>query len=797
MRSHRQTLIDRPELQGDAFCHAYSERADEWLTELFEEATDGDHRGIALVAVGGYGRRALCPFSDLDVVLLHRGRRDISSTADKIWYPVWDQGIALDHSVRRPSEALEVAAEDLRAALGLLDARMICGDKRVAEPLFDGIRERWAKQKPPWLGVLADLVVERHATHGDVSFLLEPDLKESHGGLRDITMLFAMMEAVPVLNDYVDTVAIGEARSVLTRIRVELHRQSGRELNKLVLQEQDQVATALGEPDTDTLMASVATAGRTVAWEADDAWRRRGAWSRGKGSRKNGSRSERKSSSRGTLPVGVTLVPSDPDIGIGDGEVVLTGSADVTGDPSLSLRLAAVAAEHSLPISRDALNLLGRKAPPPTAPWPTTLRTTLVRVLATGSPAIIALEALDQRELLARYLPEWRAVRNKPQRNPYHRFTVDRHLLEATANASKLAHRVQRVDLLLIGTLLHDIGKGFPGDHTEVGLALAADIGTRMGFPPQDVDVLVTLVRLHLLLPDAATRRDLDDPATAQRVADEVGDRNTLELLAALVEADSLATGPSAWGAWKSGLLAELVERTGKLLAGEDVAPPTTWLTDDLRSIMDTVRNHHAPAISVDPPTVTVIAPDHTGLLAEVAGVLALHGLNVRSANVAGEDGVAVDIFTVEPSRGRWPLSTRLAEDIVGVMSGTFSLEKRLEERVRVYRNASRATVHQLVATKVTVDNNASDSATVVEVRAEDVEGQLHRITRALGECRLNVISAKVSTFGPAVVDAFYVTGPDGGKLVDPRSIASIEAAVRNRITPSSSAGPSNPSAPG
>ncbi|MHB1711991.1 MAG: [protein-PII] uridylyltransferase, partial [Acidimicrobiales bacterium] len=659
------------------------------------------------------------------------------------------------------------------------------------------IRQRWAKQKPPWLGVLADLVVERHTVHGDVAFLLEPDLKESHGGLRDITMLFAMMEAVPVLNDYVDTVAIDEARSVLTRIRVELHRQAGRELNKLVLQEQDPVALALGEPDTDVLMAGVAAAGRTVAWEADDAWRRRGVWSRERGTGKQGSRSRRKASRLGSLPDGTTPVPSEPEIGILDGEVVLTEIADAAGDPSLSLRLAAVAAEHGLPISRDALNLLGRKAPPPATPWPASLRTTLVRVLATGPPAIIALEALDQRQLLARYLPEWRAVRNKPQRNPYHRFTVDRHLLEATAKAATLAHRVQRVDLLLVGALLHDIGKGFPGDHTEVGMALTADIATRMGFPPPDVDVLVSLVRLHLLLPDAATRRDLDDPATAQHVADEVGDRTTLDLLAALVEADSLATGPSAWGTWKAGLLAELVERTGKLLDGEDVAPPTTWITHDLRSIMDTVRSHRTPAISVNPPTVTVIAPDHPGLLAEVTGVLALHGLNVRSANAAGEEGVAVDIFTVEPSRGRWPLAARLADDIVGVMSGTISLEKRLAERVHTYRNAGRATVHRLVATQVTVDNGASDSATVVEVRAEDVEGQLHRITLALGECGLNVSSAKVSTFGPAVVDAFYVTGPDGGKLMDPRSIASIEAAVRKRITLSSPAGPDEPSMEG
>jgi [protein-PII] uridylyltransferase len=588
------------------------------------------------------------------------------------------------------------------------------------------------------------------------------------------------MRAVPVLADYVDTAAIDQARAALTRVRVELHRQSGRELNKLLLQEQDQVARSLGESDTDALVSAVATAGRTVAWETDDAWRRRGGWSRSPTT--GGTRARHRGAGADGWPPDATALASDPDIGILEGEVVLNGSADVIHDPSVALRLAAVAAEQNLPIARDALNLLGRKAPAPPTPWPDPLRADLVRVLAAGHPAIAALEALDQRDLLARYLPEWRAVRNKPQRNPYHRYTVDRHLLEATANAAVLAPRVPRVDLLLVGTLLHDLGKGFPGDHTDVGVKLAADIAARMGFSPGDVDVLVTMVRLHLLLPDTATRRDLDDPATAQRVADEVGDRATLDLLAALVEADSLATGPSAWGSWKAGLLAELVERTGRLLAGEGVTPPTTWVTDDLRTIMDSVRTRQAPALSIDAPLITVIAPDRPGLLAEVAGVLAVHGMNVRSANVAGEDGVAVEMFTVEPSRGRWPEAARLSDDIASVMAGRLSLDDRLAERKRTYRNLTRTTAPQLVATEVAVDNNASDTATVVEVRAEDVEGQLHRITQALGDCQLDVISAKVSTFGPAVVDAFYVRGPDGGKLTDPEAIASVERLVRERI---------------
>jgi [protein-PII] uridylyltransferase len=782
LRVRRQALIDRPELRGDAFCRAYAREADEWLTEVFDRATDGDPRGIALIAVGGYGRGELCPYTDLDVVLVHKGHRDVSATADKIWYPVWDEGISLDHSVRKPADVLAMAAEDLRVALGLLDARVVCGDGKVAEPVLEGSIERWVKQKPPWLGVLGDLVGERHRSFGDVGFLIEPDLKESHGGLRDVAALTAMMLAVPVLADYVDTVAIDDARSVLTNIRVELHRRAGREQNRLLLQEQDQVARALDELDSDTLMRAVATAGRTVAWEGDDAWRRRGAWSRAQASGRGRRRSGTRGRGAGDAESPVQLVPGDPGIGVTEDEVVLVDGADVAGDASLSLRLAAVAAEKNLPIARAALNLLGRKAVTPAIPWSDDLRNTLVRLLATGPAAIAALEALDQRQLLERYLPEWAAVRNKPQRNPYHRFTVDRHLLEATANAATLAYRVGRPDLLLVGTLLHDIGKGYPGDHTDVGIVLAGEIAARMGFPPEDVSTLVAMVRLHLLLPDSATKRDLDDPATAERVAKEVGNRSTLELLAALVEADGLATGPSAWGPWKAGLIADLVERTRRLLAGEPVAPPTPWITDELQVIMDTVRSHHVPALSIDDPVVTVVAPDRSGLLAEVTGVLALHGLNVRTASVAGEDGVAVEIFTVESSRGRWPPVARLSDDLVAVMDGTLSIESRLAERARTYRKDRRATRPQLISTQVVVDNNASASATVVEVRAEDVVGQLHRITRALVECRLDVTSAKVSTFGAAVVDAFYVRGPDGQKVTDGETIAHLEEVIRQRV---------------
>ncbi|HEX4216735.1 MAG TPA: [protein-PII] uridylyltransferase [Acidimicrobiales bacterium] len=777
LRERRQALIARADLQGDAFCRAYSAAADEWLSDLFATAAGGNEKCLGLVGVGGYGRGELCPFSDLDVVLVHRGRKDVSGIADRIWYPVWDEGVHLDHSVRKPNEVLRVAAADLRVALGLLDARVICGDAHVAEPMIATARDRWAQQKPPWLEELSERVQGRHTAYGDVAFLLEPDLKEAHGGLRDAAALRALVLAVPELAHHVDLGAVAAAQSALTRVRVELQRRSAREMNRLLLQEQDQVAEALGETDADSLMLTVAEAGRTIAWESDDAWRRQRQWAKyttyGRGRRQRGSRGE---------ATETTPTPThDAGVGVLDGEIVLLPDADL-GDPALPVHVAAVAAERNLPIARETLHVLNREAPAPPVPWPDDLRETLVRVLATGRPAIAALEALDQRDLFARFLPEWLAVRNKPQRNAYHRFTVDRHLLEATANAATLAHRVGRPDLLLIATLLHDIGKGFTGDHTQVGIEVVAEIAERMGFGPDDVGVLVSLVRLHLLLPEMATRRDLDDPATAERVAKEVGDRLTLDLLAALVEADSQATGPSAWGSWKAGLVSDLVARTKRLLDGEQSAPPTTWVTEEHRRTMETVRISRSPVLTIDDHILTVVAPDRPGLFAQVTGILALHGLDVRTANVAGEDGVAVDIFTVEPSRGRWPQASRLTDELVAAVNGTLTLTDRLAERTRAYRREKRPVAPQHVATEIAVDNAASASATVIEVRAEDVVGQLHRITQALFDCDLDVISAKVNTFGAAVVDAFYVRGPDGEKVTDPHLLDAVDRAVRDGV---------------
>jgi len=803
LRDRRQALLERSDLGGTAFCRAYSGEADAWLSLLADRATDSHPRRLALLAVGGYGRGELCPFSDLDVVLVHEGRKDVAKVADAIWYPVWDQGVRLDHSVRLPAEVLAAAGKDLRVALGLLDARMVWGDPKVAEPLLSRTLELWrSRLGATWLPALAEQMEARHHTQGDVAFLLEPDLKESHGGLRDVNVLRAIAVYAPALAGYVDLASSVPASAVLTAVRVELHRSAGRELDRLLLQEQDHIAEVLSYPDADALMAAVSEAGRAIAWLSDDAWRRRRFWqpeplprrralSRGRGSRRLIQPSPDRISENPPVVRATQQLPAvevEPGVAIAAGEVMLSPAAQVGGDSSLALRLAAVAAERGLPIARAALHRLAYTMGAPPDPWPSETRRSLVRVLTAGHPAVEALESLDHEGILVRILPEWAAVRNKPQRNAYHRFTVDRHLLEAAANAAALVDRVERPDLLLVASLLHDIGKGYPGDHTEAGVVLIDTIARRMGFPPDDVETLVTLCRHHLLLADTATRRDIDDPATVETVAEAIGDRLTLELLGALTEADSLATGPSAWGSWKAGLVADLVARTGRHLGG-DYPGTTPWLTgsewvaDVHRRMVQEVRDGGRPVVLLDPPRVMVTAPDRRGLLASVAGTLALHGLDVRSADASGEDGVATEVFTVEVARGSWPDSTRLREDLDAVLSDRLALDDRLAAKAEAYAGRKRPTAAYPVVPNVTVDNAASATSTVIEIQATDELGLLHRVTSALFDCDLDVVSARVSTIGGAVVDAFYVRDASGAKVTDPGALELVERTLRAAIT--------------
>jgi [protein-PII] uridylyltransferase len=711
--------------------------------------------GLAVLVVGAYGRREPAAGSDLDLVLVHDGRADVAPFVDRLLYPLWDTGFPVDHSTRTIDEALAVAAQDLRAALGLLDARHVAGDPQLAADLVERTRGQWRSGIRRRLPDLVRGARERWQAHGELPFLLEPDLKLARGGLRDVQLLRAL--ALGWLTDPPEA-RVEAAYTGLLDVRGELHRRPGRPSDRLLLQEQDAIAVPVGYGDADALMRDVYAAARTIAFAADQTLRR----------------VQRDVAPRRRLfgrSPSTDRIPLASDVVAQDGEVVLAVGADPARDPGLVLRVAAAAAEQGLPIAPHALARLAGSAALP-EPWPAPARDDLVTLLGAGYDAVAVVETLDQAGLLQPLLPEWEQVRCKPQRNAYHRFTVDRHLVECAAEAAALTRRVARPDLLLLGALLHDIGKGLPGDHTDNGVALVARIGPRLGLAPDDTATLVAMVRHHLLLPDTATRRDLEDPVTVQRVADAVGDRDTLDLLHALAEADGRATGPAAWSEWKAGLVDELVSRTRAVLAGAP-APAAAALSARQLALAD----RRETALDVDGDTLTVVTPDRPGVLWRWAGVLALHRLDVRGAIATSTGAMAVTVFDAVPRFGSPPDWEIVRTDLRRAEADTAWLADRLAARERDYR---RDPHHPSAASppRVLFDDAASASATVVEVRAHDRLGLLYRLAHALADHGLDVRSARVSTLGAEAVDAFYVVDEFGGPLPSGVRRAAVEAAL-------------------
>ncbi|MGW3627699.1 [protein-PII] uridylyltransferase, partial [Streptomyces sp. NPDC000880] len=761
---------------------ALARLTDDWLNALFTTAClEAGVRGAALVAVGGYGRGELSPRSDLDLLLLHDGRADagdLAALADRIWYPVWDLGLALDHSVRTPGEARKTAGEDLKVQLGLLDARHVAGDLGLVAGLRTAVLADWRNQAPKRLPELDELCRERAERQGELQFLLEPDLKEARGGLRDATALRAV--AASWLAD-APREGLTEARRTLLDARDALHLSTGRATDRLALQEHDQVAAELGLLDADVLLRQVYEAARTVSYAADVTWREVNRVLRSRAVRPR--LRAMLGGGRGTQPERNPLAEGVVEQ---DGEVVLARAARPERDPVLPLRAAAAAAQSGLPISLHAVRRLAATARPLPVPWPAEAREELLTLLGAGESTVAVWEALEAEGLITQLLPDWERVRCRPQRNPVHTWTVDRHLVEAAVKASALTRRVGRPDLLLIAALLHDIGKGWPGDHSVAGETIAEDVAARIGFDRADVAVIATLVRHHLLLVETATRRDLDDPATVASVAEVVGSAGTLELLHALTEADALATGPAAWSSWRGSLVDDLVQRVAAVLAGAAPAEPEPAepSAEQERLAIEALRTGE-PVLALhaqtEPPAgdepepvgveLLIALPDQPGVLPAAAGVLALHRLTVRAADLrsidlpselGGPGGVLLLSWRVAAEYGSLPQAARLRADLVRALDGSLDIPARLAEREAAY---PRRRGVQAPPPRVTVAPAGSRLATVIEVRAHDAPGLLHRIGRALDAAAIRVRSAHVSTLGANAVDAFYVTGPEGAPL--------------------------------
>jgi [protein-PII] uridylyltransferase len=735
-----------------------------WLTTKATEIGITPTSGFAIVATGGLGRRELLPYSDLDLMLVHDDMPVdvVSQVADLLWYPLWDANIRLDHSVRTVAGALRVASDDISAGLAMLEARHIAGDPELSVSLVSGARRQWRTKIRSRFDELVEQTRTRWQRSGQIAHRAEPDLKCGRGGLRDVQLLNAL--AIAQLADHYSSRqadsplgSLAGAHLALLNVRTELHRVSGRGRELVLAQHADEIGAALRIGDRFDLARVLSDAARTVSYYVDA------------GLRTAGNALPRKGLAALRRPV---RRPLDEGVVEFAGEVVLARDARPERDPGLVLRVAAASANTGLPLSASTLARLADTAPELRTPWPREALKDLLVLLAAGPATVTTIEALDRTGLWGRLFPEWGAVRDLPPRDVIHTWTVDRHLVETVARASAFTTRVARPDLLLLGALTHDIGKGRGGDHSEIGAELATQIGTRLGLWPSDVDVLSNIVRYHLLVSETATRRDLQDPDTIAGVVDKLdGDPLLLDLLHVLAEADSLATGPGVWGDWKASLIGDLVRRCRMMMAGEPLPTP-----DPIDPYYISLAAHigvHVELTQGDGAhiyNVTMIAPDRRGLLSKAAGVLALNSLRVHSASVHSHEGSAINTFVVSPHFGSPPAAELLRQQFNLALEGELDVIAALEQRNREAAQFGSTRAGEVLAAVpanrapappriLWFDGNVNGQL-IVEVRTTDRPGLLAVLTSVFERAGVDIAWAKVNTLGSSVDDVFCVVVP-------------------------------------
>ncbi len=766
-----------PGSAGLALCHELSDALDESLRTL---AAALPPEGIAIVAVGSSGRREQCRHSDIDLMLLF-DRQPERWVSEAMLYPLWDSGLQVGHSVRTLRQVGAAARENMQTFTSLLDARLVAGD----EALFERFRRRWRKTVRGGRGWMREELAAAYEAMlaREPWQLQEPDLKTSRGGLRSLqtTLWLAATEAIAEGGDPPELAPeLADAREVLLATRNALHSLDDRANDRLRRDLLDEVSERLGVVRTDW-SRRVSTAVRAVDEATAAALRASAASSSGR--RWSGWLPRRSAAAEdGRRPDGA---PAE----------------DGRGD--LDRLLAAL-----------------REAGP-------------------GGP----LDPLPRSGWLERLLPEWEVLRNQPHVAPFHMHPVDVHSWRTVTEAIRLAEgddesgapepvaELEDREELLVAALLHDIGKGHEGPHSEVGAVIAERFADRAGLGDETAGLLAATVRHHLLLPMVATRRDIADERVIRDVAEQVGDVRTLNLLYLVSVADAKGCGTDIWNAWTAQLMRSLYKRVREALSDVSlrtavarrrraaiqglsgwVAPqsverhleqlPVNYLLSMepltigrhieliAGGVLDSSRSgtrgpltpmlHHDRIGSID--RLTIVTADQPGILQAVSGTLTVHNVNVLGGTAfTRNDGVAVDVMHLADARGReiderrWQ---RIIEAVPSALAGEFPIEQRLAETRDAYRGEPPAPI----PTSVTVDNTGSADYSILEIRAADRLGLLYAITSVLHEVGLDIHMAKVNTLGHEIVDAFYVRRANGRRIEDDDEIGRLAAHITDAV---------------
>jgi len=810
---------------------------------------------IAVVATGGYGRGELAPDSDIDLLFVRPFKQTPwgESVIEFILYMLWDLGLKVGHATRSLGECVRLSKQDITIRTAILEARYLWGDDKLYEELR---KKFWAEVAT---GTGQDFVEaklaerdERHARQGTSRYLVEPNIKEGKGGLRDLQTLYWIGKYVYHVEDAADLVqhnvftreeykTFQKAEAFLWDVRVRLHYLVGRAEERLSFDVQPELAARMGFSGDNPRRAVEAfmKAYFLVAKDVGDLTRIFCA-------ALEDQNRKRRPSLASLLPGFLRPRTSGDDFYVENGRLNARG-AIFRADPVNMIRIFHIADAKKVDVHPDALRTITRSLEligddvrrDPEA------NRLFLEILSSRHDPERALRLMNEAGVFGRFVPEFGRVVGLMQFNMYHHYTVDEHLIRAVGYvasidrgehksehplASDIIKRVKSRAALYVAMLLHDIAKGLPGDHSDVGAAIAQNLCPRLGLSAEDTAAVMWLTKNHLVMSDMAQKRDISDPKTVKDFVGLVQTPEMLRLLLVLTVADIAAVGPGVWNGWKGQLLRELYYEAETVMSGGDAMPARAARVEHARAALtarvadldapareralsrhydsywlafdDAAHERHArlmaaadangelfslAAESNDFRSVTEIVlytPDHPGLFSQLAGAVSASGGSIVDAKAfTTTDGFALDVFSVQDAEGGTfgdaARVERLRQSVERTLRGESYPRTAIAKRPAKKRSSAFK-----VTPRINFDNDASARATVVEVEGLDRPGLLYDVTDAIFQSGLSISSAMVSTYGERAVDVFYVRDGFGHKVRHEERLKAVRERLLRALEP-------------
>ncbi|MBW1895573.1 MAG: [protein-PII] uridylyltransferase [Deltaproteobacteria bacterium] len=844
-------------LEGNepAFQERHAEILDDYFRNTFAGSSVGPGMGIdknphAIIALGGYGRQEQCLHSDVDVLLLFKKRipDEAKGLVREIFYPLWDIGIEVGDATRSLKECISLASKDFEVLTSLMDARFICGISPLYSQLMEQLQEKVLRRHgAAYLSWLAERNRGRHARYGDSTYLLEPNIKEGLGGLRDYHAMLWVARAAFDVTEPRDLEFLGhlshdefqslvEGLSFIGDVRNWLHHLTGRKCDQLYFEYQIKLAEALGFEAVNGHSGVEGFLG-TLHGQMEFVKRQHLIFL-GKVLGERDSPRKRKSTRRVVTP-GIELV---------NNALYFTSLEVILEKPQLLIKIFEQSAVLGLPLSVEATRLVREFLYLVDERFQTSRKVikSFRRILAAPPQTFNVLNEMLTTGLLIALIPEMKGIVNLIQYDEYHVYPVDKHSLRTVQTLKAfgdgepeaqdafyggLFNEIDRPDLLLWAALLHDAGKAIDvKDHPSQGAQIVAQVLERMGFPKQDIERVSFLVLEHLSLIHTATRRDINDENVVIQCARGFPDVDLLKMLYLLTVADSKATGPKAWGEWRDTLLRELFLKVLHILEKGELATKTaaevvekkkgdvfehavSLPVKQLEALFDQMSPRYLLYTSAEDilrhielydrlgeeafhletqaksrskyRTVTICAKDFPGLFSKLAGVFTLNNLNILSAQIyTWRNHIALDLFKVKAP------PDRLHEDEVWArverdLKSALNGKLALEQALTKKVRAYGSLPKKIPRQPdwVVVDNKTSNFFTIIEVYTHDFPGLLYRVTDALFRCKLDIWVAKIGTKADQVVDVFYVRDFDGQKVNDPKEVEAIKETITDVLS--------------